>query len=62
MPSIQYEYQDSALISDWAKNAVSGAYALGIMSGIGNGLFSPKSECAYEEAIAAIVKLYKQAN
>lgn len=58
-PSVQCEYQDADLISDWAKESVAGAYDLGIMTGGGNGVFAPKSECTFEEAIAAIVKLYR---
>lgn len=60
-PSVQCEYQDADAISDWAKESVAGAYALGIMTGVGNGAFAPKSECTFEEAIAAIVKLYRSA-
>lgn len=50
-------FSDNHLVSEWAKNFVDKATSLGIMNGMGNGLFEPKGEVLREQAFTAISRL-----
>lgn len=52
-------YSDQALISDWAKNAVSQMRQTGIMIGTSDSTFSPQEAYTVEQAIATMVRLYE---
>lgn len=52
------EFSDKDEISDWAENAVKGAYKLGLMTGRDDGRFSPKESSTRAEATSAILRLY----
>ena len=51
------EFADSSLIADWATYAVSGAVGAGLMSGVGNGEFSPLSSATRAQATVVISRL-----
>lgn len=53
-------YSDDALISDYAKGAVSYVNNKGIMTGMGDGSFSPKTNVTRAEACKAIYELIKK--
>ncbi len=53
-----YKYADDNKIGDWAKGAVYEMNALGIMTGVGNDAFSPKSSYTNEQSISTIMRLY----
>ncbi|MCL2566292.1 MAG: S-layer homology domain-containing protein [Defluviitaleaceae bacterium] len=51
-------YADMETISDWAYDAVRDITLLGIMSGIGENIFSPNSEYTREQSIVTIMRIY----
>lgn len=52
------DFSDYENISDWAKQAVSKAYELGIVNGRNDGNFSPKDNSTRAEAVSVILRLY----
>jgi len=50
-------FSDVSLIADWAYNAVSGAVGAGLMSGVGNGEFSPQTSATRAQATVVISRL-----
>ncbi len=52
-------YADEKEISDWAKSAVAAMGAMGIMNGVSETDFSPKTDYTVEQAIATILRLYE---
>ena len=53
-----YTYTDDSTISDWAKESVYNMRAAGIMQGMGNDEFSPKTMCTAEQTVTAAMRLY----
>jgi hypothetical protein len=58
-PNSSLGYADFDTISDWAKPAVQGAWAVGYMKGEGN-KFNPKGNITREQAIATVMRLYER--
>lgn len=52
-------FKDFALVSDYAKDSVSSAHALGIISGDSNGFFLPASKTTRAEAAAMLLNFLK---
>jgi len=52
-------YADEALISDWAKVAVNGMRAMGIMKGVSENVFESQGSYTVEQAIATMLRLYE---
>ncbi|MBC8080449.1 MAG: S-layer homology domain-containing protein, partial [Gorillibacterium sp.] len=52
-----YEFKDNMKISNWAKNEVAITVKLGIMSGVGNNMFNPKSKTTRAETAMAVYNL-----
>ena len=52
------DFDDKDKISDWAYESVDRICSLGIMNGIGGGLFSPKSNYTVEQAITTIIRMF----
>ncbi|MCL2838555.1 MAG: S-layer homology domain-containing protein [Oscillospiraceae bacterium] len=50
-------FNDASSIADWAYNATSGAVGAGLMSGIGNGEFSPRTSATRAQATVVISRL-----
>jgi alkaline phosphatase len=55
-------YADGWTVAGWAKTAVNNAYILGVMKSTGNNSFSPLANFTTEQAICAILQLYKLKN
>lgn len=55
---IYYEFKDSAEISDWAMDSIQRVCNMGIMNGVDNGNFAPKSNFTTEQAIVTVVRVY----
>lgn len=55
--AVSTDYADSESISDYAKSAVFWAAEKSIMTGYGNGLFSPKANTTRAEAAAVLMRL-----
>ncbi len=55
-----HTYNDSNLISDWAKDGVSLAYHLGIMHGTGDNVFAPQESYSCEQSAITLLRLYKK--
>ena len=51
-------YNDTDLISPWAKFFVTWANEYGIMTGITEEEFNPQGQYTVEQAVATIVRLY----
>lgn len=51
-------FSDNSSISFWAFDAVGQMQASGIMSGVGNNTFAPKSDYTREQSILTILRLY----
>ena len=51
-------FSDAAAISTWAGTAVGQMQATGIMTGMGDNTFAPKSEYTREQSIITILRLY----
>lgn len=54
----EYVYADNNSISDWAKDSVYAMNYAGIMTGMGDDIFAPKSGYTNEQSIATILRLY----
>jgi len=54
-------FADDEEISDWARENVYDAKALGIMQGTGGNNFEPSGNCSVEQAIASFLRLYESA-
>jgi hypothetical protein len=52
-------FNDSGTISPWAFDAVGQVQAAGIMQGMGDNLFSPKTPYTREQSIVTIMRLYE---
>ena len=52
-------YNDENQISDWAVNAVKVMRKMGIMQGVGENEFSPKSTYTIEQSITVMARLYE---
>lgn len=55
-------FADSAAISSWAEDSVNQVGANGIMSGTGNGNFSPKGQYTREQSITTMLRLFDYIN
>lgn len=53
------EFNDSYLMSDWARDSIKWCKNSGVMTGIGENLFAPKNTYTREQAIATMVRLYE---
>lgn len=53
-------YADGSTISDWASECVAWVTEVGVMDGVGDGIFSPKSSYTVEQCIATFVRLYEK--
>lgn len=49
--SADHIFSDNAEISTWAKESVSYLYGIGVVNGVGDNLFSPRSDTSREEAV-----------
>jgi uncharacterized repeat protein (TIGR02543 family) len=58
LPNADVLFSDSASISPWALEAVGQLFAAGIMSGVGNNMFSPQGLFTREQGIVTIMRLY----
>ena len=52
-------FTDSEDISQWAKTYIDKATSVGILNGMGDGSFAPKSTVLREQAFAAIGRLIR---
>ena len=50
-------FSDRGDISDWAAEGVDAACGMGLMNGIGNGLFAPQDSYSKEQCVATLVRL-----
>lgn len=57
LPAANADYTDLWVVSDWARDAVGRLQAAGIMSGTGNGMFSPTEPYTREQSITTIMRL-----
>ena len=51
-------FNDNDSISSWAFDAVGEMQATGIMGGVGNNTFAPKSDYTREQSIITIMRLF----
>jgi Leucine-rich repeat (LRR) protein len=58
LPSVEATFADNSLISDWAIDGVGRIQAAGIMQGVGENMFAPKSPYTREQSILTMVRLY----
>ncbi|MCH5184504.1 MAG: S-layer homology domain-containing protein [Oscillospiraceae bacterium] len=56
--STGFVFDDDANISEWARSYVYKMYSCGVMNGMSDGIFAPKSRYTKEQAIVTIVRLY----
>ena len=54
------KFDDDYEISEWAKDSIYIARTNGIMSGLGENLFSPKAEATNEQALYIVHDLMKK--
>ncbi|HEY8363873.1 MAG TPA: NlpC/P60 family protein [Tissierellaceae bacterium] len=54
----EYYFNDSYLISSWAKDAINYLYATEIMNGVGDNKFNPSGLTTREEAIVTVKRIY----
>ncbi len=59
-PESYLTFSDSALIGSWARDAVSAFCERGLVSGMGDGTFSPLSNLTYAQAAQIIYNIEKQ--
>lgn len=52
-------FADNASISDWAAGAVGQMQASGVMGGVGENTFAPKTNYTREQSVTTILRLYK---
>ena len=57
-----YKYADDEEIGEWAKEAVYQMNKAEIMTGMGDDMFSPKSNYTNEQSISTIMRLYDLQN
>jgi len=50
------DFSDNDKISNWAKGSVQKAYSLGILNGMGDGSFAPKSNALREQAFVMLAR------
>lgn len=55
-----FVYADESDISDWARESVYAMRIVGIMQGVGNDKFSPKTLCTTEQTIVAAMRLFQK--
>ena len=53
----ELDFTDTYEISEWAIDSVKKAYSLGIVNGMGSGIFAPKSNALHEQAFVIIARL-----
>ena len=58
LPQAQHTFSDPDF-SPWAQDAVGQVQSAGIMSGSGNGLFSPQGTYTREQSVVTIMNLYR---
>ena len=51
-------FDDKDAVSDWAEDSVDRICSLGIMNGIGGGLFDPKGNYTVEQSITTLVRVF----
>lgn len=56
--SYEYIFEDYNMISSWAREAVGYLYGVGVINGVGDNLFNPKSDTSIEEAIVLAKRMY----
>lgn len=56
----ELEFTDEEDISDWAKESVRLAVGIGLMSGMGDGSFSPKSNTTIEQTFVILNQIYQR--
>lgn len=59
LPSAAPDFADSDAISSWAYDAVGQVQAAGIMSGTGDGMFSPQAEYSLEQCVVTAVRMFE---
>lgn len=55
---LYYIFDDESDISEWAMEAVQRLCNMGIMNGVGGGLYLPQGRFTVEQAIAAVMRVY----
>jgi len=58
LPETANTFDDRAGISTWARTQVGQVQAAGIMGGVGNNMFSPRTTYTREQSITTIMRLY----
>lgn len=53
-----YMFADTASFSDWATESIYNIYLHGVMQGVGDDCFDPKSPYSMEQAITTMIRLY----
>ena len=53
-------FTDAAQISDYAKDGVSFAAAIGLMNGHANGSFAPRAQITREQAVVTIMNAWRK--
>lgn len=61
-PEAAATISDAAQISEWAKEYVEKAYALGLLSGMPDGSFAPKENVLREQGMVAIYRILDKTN
>ena len=51
------EFSDNDKISNWAKDSVQKVYSIGIVNGMGDNSFAPKSNALREQAFVMLARL-----
>lgn len=59
LPTMTPDFDDSGVISGWARDAVGQMERSGIMGGMGGNQFNPKEPYTREQSILTILRLYK---
>lgn len=59
--SISHIFTDNAEISTWAREAVSYLYGIGVVNGVGENQFSPRSKTSREEAVVLANRMNEKA-
>ena len=53
-------FTDAAQISDYAKDGVSFATAIGLMNGHANGSFAPRAQITREQAVVTVMNAWRK--
>lgn len=61
LPDGASSFADGADIGDWAMPSVDGMAALGVMEGVGDGLFAPAASYSREQCAVTFLRLYRDA-